>query len=724
MVNAIPENESIDSSSIQPTWKNAPSRDDLYADYSASETSQDYLRTKLTEWEVTRDGGTIPKKVRKGRSIARPKVVRELNEWKYPALSEPILGTKDLFSVKPVGSEDVDAAKQNSLILNNQWSTKINRTKLVDDVVRTVVDEGTVIVKTGWNSVEGTKLVETEQPVYASPEESFAMIQQAVQSGSMDEEQAKAILSSGEPMQVGTEIVYLPEDTLVENCPSYEVCITANVTIDPTCDGEMENAMFVIHDYETSYAELKLDEYYKDPETGEEFGFYYNLNEVTFESEDATYDEYRSPEANSFTFADKPRMKVTAQEYWGYWDTQGDGVLVSIIATWIGDTMIRLEENPFPHGRPPFSVATYMPVRKSVYGEPDAEILAENQDSIGRMTRAIHDVTAKQAVGQEFIDENFFPSPSQKNAYEKGNTVYYRSQMDPKRAIWKNATQEIGQTPFNIIAWQEKKAAEMTGTVGLSGTNNGNKLNGNTAQRDAMDPASKRELSVLRRISAMLVDMARMTIAMNQVFLSEKEVVRITGNEFVTIARDDLEGNFDLAVDVSTPEKDEDQATKIMKLMQTNAANMDPEIAKMHYVAMAELWKLPTLANAVKEYQPQPPPPNPIQEMLDQLAIQKAQLENDVLRKEMEDIDSKIFERLSRTENNLKSDATLKEAKAEQAIATAEKLSAETDVIDQEFLNVETGQARQEDLEDRELDAVYKERDQISQTNKDIKLVL
>jgi len=40
------------------------------------------------------------------------------------------------------------------------------------------------------------------------------------------------------------------------------------------------------------------------------------------------------------------------------------------------------------------------------------------------MTRAIHDTTAAIAVGQDFIDENFFPSPTQKNNYEKGNTVY------------------------------------------------------------------------------------------------------------------------------------------------------------------------------------------------------------------------------------------------------------------------------------------------------------
>ena len=99
-------------------------------------------------------------------------------------------------------------------------------------------------------------------------------------------------------------------------------------------------------------------------------------------------------------------------------------MLVPIVATWIGTTLIRLEENPFPHKRLPFSMATYMPVKKDVTGEPDAELLRENQESIGKLTRAAHDIVTEQAVGQEFIDETFFPSESAKQQYYKGNTVF------------------------------------------------------------------------------------------------------------------------------------------------------------------------------------------------------------------------------------------------------------------------------------------------------------
>ena len=340
-----------------------------------------------------------------------------------------------------------------------------------------------------------------------------------------------------------------------------------------------------------------------------------------------------------------------------------------------------------------------MPVVRSVHGEPDAELLKENQEAIGRMTRAIHDITAKQAIGQEFIDESFFPSPSAKNSYEKGNTVYYRSGFDPKQAIWRKDVQQIGSAPFDIIAWQTTDANELTGVKPFSGPG-GAKMGGTKEDRDSMDATAKRDLSILRRLSDMLfIDMARMTIANNQEFLSEEEVVRITDEEFVTIKRDDLQGDFDLRVQVSTPEKDEDQANKIMKLMQTNAANMDPEISKMHYVKMAELWKLDDLAMSVSNFQPQP---NPQQQELMALQIEEQKLKNALAQKQLEDYDSKIYERLSRTDENTTGDALLKQAKAEQALATAEKIKSETDILDSSFLEIQTGVKRQKEIEDQE----------------------
>ena len=686
--------------SIQPDWSNPPSQADLDADYISAESGQDTYRSKLEEWNVTRDGGPeIPGKA-VNRSKARPKVVRKHNEWKYPALEEPFLSSNNLFRVSPATHADTEAAEQNGKVLNYQWNTKINKTSLVTDIVRVVVDDGTVITKTGWEVETEIQEVEKEVPVYATAEESILLMRQAVESGQMPPEQAQAMLETGEALQVGTKIEIVEEEVLTKNQPTYEVCVTADVTVDPTCNGVVADALFVIHEYDTSYADLKSDEHGTE-EDGEEYGIYYNLDYIVPEDGDTEYNPALSEESNDFEFQDKARKRLKAYEYWGYWDIQGDGTLVSIVATWIGKTLIRLEENPFPHGRIPFSVATYMPVKNSVHGEPDAELLRENQDSIGKMTRAIHDITARQAVGQEFIDENLFPSPSQKNAYEKGGTVYIRSGFDAAKAIHRKDVQAPGSAPFDVIAWQANDANELTGNKPF-GDGNSPRMGGDQQSRDSMDATAKRELSILRRLSNLLfVDMGRMTVSMNQAFLSEEEVIRVTDREFVTISRDDLQGDFDLRVQVSTPERDADQATKIMKLLQTNAASMDPEITKMHYVQLAKLWQLDTLAEAVATYEPQP---DPAQQEMVQLQLEEQRLKNANLMAELDDTQSKIAERISRASEN-SGDKALDAAKTEQALAVTEKVKSETDVIDASFLYLQSGQKRQDEIDDQEYTA-------------------
>lgn len=684
---------------IQKGWKNAPSVEDLRADWNAAENGQNEFRIRLLDYERTREGGQEITVTGVGKSTARPLVVRKANEWKYPALEDPILSSNSLFNISPRNPADEAAATQNGQMLNYQWNTQIQKTKLVTDIVRTVVDEGTVIVKTGWETETAIKEVEEEVPVYASPEESLAMMQQLVQSGQMSPEQARAMLETGEPMQTGTKMEMVEKEVLTKNQPSYEVCLNANVIIDPTCDGVVADALFAIHEYDTSFAELENNKYEKD-EDGEEFGFYHNLDYVLPDDGDPDYDAYKSVESNNFEFGDKPRKRMRAYEYWGYWDVHGEGTLTSIVATWIGNTMIRLEENPFPHGRIPFSVTTYMPIKKSVHGEPDAALLKENQESIGNMTRAIHDITARQAVGQEFIDENLFPSPSAKNQYEKGNTVYYRTGFDPQKAIYRKDVQQVNSTPFDVINWQQQDANELTGTKAFAGPG-GARMNGSKQDRDSMDATAKRELSILRRLSDLLfVDMARMTISMNQVFLSEEEVIRVTDREFISIRREDLQGEFDLKIKVSTPERDEDQAQKLMTLLQTNAATMDPEIVKLHYIKLAQLWKHEDLAEAVKNFEPAGPSPQ--EQELMQLQLDEQKLKNALAQKQLEDYDSKIFERLSRQEENLSADVALKQAKAAQAISTAAKIDEETDILAQSFLEIQTGSKRQAEIEDQE----------------------
>src|SRR5690606_12328896 len=122
-------------------------------------------------------------------------------------------------------------------------------------------------------------------------------------------------------------------------------------------------------------------------------------------------------------------------------------------------------------------------------------------------------------------------------------------------------------------------------------------------------------------------------IAMNAAFLSEEEVVRITNEEFVTIRREDLKGNFDVKVDISTFEVDSEKAQDLGFMLQTLGPNMDPSISMMLLAEIAELKRMPVLAHRLRTWQP--PPPDPVQQQIQQLQLLK-------LQKEIERLDSEI----------------------------------------------------------------------------------
>lgn len=688
---------------LQPKWKNEPDFEDLNKDLLMSNSSHTMVREALILRNEQFNGGKQLITSAKGRSVTRPKLIRKQAEWKYASLEEPFLSTQDMFKINPRTAEDVDAANQNEILINYQWSTKVKKVKLINDIVRYLVDEGSVIVKVGWEAEEGTTVVEEDVPDYASPEESVAMLRSKVESGQMSLQEAQGIMSSGQPMQKGTKREYVEKTVLTKNQPTYTVCNTANVRIDPTCEGVLEYANFIIHEYDTSFAELKKDEYivshdeqeYLDPTTATiktkkvktEKGFYKNLDVLGNMELQSIADPYGSVSGRTFKFNDKPRKKIRAYEYWGFWDINGDDVLVPIVATWVENILIRLEENPFPHKRLPFAIATYMPVKREVHGQSDGDLLIDNQNTIGRMTRAAEDITVSMAVGQTFIDEQLFPSPAQKANFEKGNTVYFRHGVDPRTAVHKQSIEPVPQSVFQMIQIQNAEAESLSGTRAFGQSNAGHALGGSDSNKNTLDATSKRELSILRRVSEMLKDIARMTVSMNQSFLEEQEVVRIT-NQFIAIRRDDLVGDFDFDMDISTPERDSERAQKLTMLLQTNVANMNPAIQHLMYKKLAMLWKMPDLAQQLGDYEA--PQPQPDEQEMRMLQLENLRLENVKLKKSIEDLDSKISQRVAIAIDK-ESDSHTKAAQVDYFEGRANQANAMADSINQEFIHKQDG---------------------------------
>jgi hypothetical protein len=472
-----------------------------------------------------------------------------------------------------------------------------------------------------------------------------------------------------------------------------------------------------------------------------ESGIYHNLDKLNLNADnEKEYGDSSSRSYNNsadFQFEDDARKRLIAYEYWGEWDINGDETTQPIVATWIQNTLIRLELNPFPHKQIPFSIAAYMPVKGELRGQPDGSLLIENQEMIGRMMRAANDITTTKAIGQKLVQENLFSNSSEWDAYRAGNDAQFQANVDPKQAIYQANVDQVDPSVFQMIDMYTQDAAQMTGVSAaqnMSGGSGGVYRN-KEAVRSAADASAKRELGILRRLILQgFNDMGRKTVQNQQVYASQEETFRITSEEFIVVRREDLQGEFDITIDVSTPEAEGEKAERLNMLMQTNQANMDPELQKIFYTEILRLWKMPAAEKAVKEFQPQP---DPAEEEMKQLQLQKARLELQEVQmrmaetgKKIEDMDSKIIERISRQEENLQADIAMKQsqgeqyraqaeklrAEAEKLMAEASKLESETDEIDREFLDKYDGHAdKRKEIKD-EFDAVNRKEEILLQS--------
>lgn len=654
-------------------WQNEPSVRQLKLDLENAKTSHDEQITKIKKWSdlLHVRGSVRPKRV-KNRSGVQPKLIRRQAEWRYSALTEPFLGSNKIFKVSPTSFEDPEAARQNELVLNWQFRTKLNRVKLIDDYVRSTVDEGTSILRLGWK--RATVKVKEKVPVYThyalETEEQAQAFQQALALSEEDPrnfelsmtpeviEAVKLYKETGQPtyaQQTGEEEVEI--EKIIENRPTVEVMNPQNVIIDPSCEGDIDKALFVAVSFETNKAELlKEGKRYK------------NLDKINWEANTPlTQTDHESRTPDTFNHHDATRKKVVAYEYWGFYDIKGDGVLVPIVATWIGDVMIRMELNPFPDQKLPFVVVPYLPVKRELYGEPDAELLEDNQAILGAVSRGLVDLLGRSANGQQGFAKGML-DPLNRRRYENGQDYEFNPNMPPQAGLIEHKYPEIPQSALLMLNLQNQEAEALTGVKSFAGGMSGEAYGDVAAGiRGVLDAASKREMAILRRLAKGMSEVGRKIIAMNQEFLSEQEVVRLTNEEFVTVNREDLAGEFDLEVDISTAEVDNAKSQDLAFMLQTIGPNEDPEMRRMILAEIADLKRMPALARKIRSFKPEPDP------MMDQIK----QLEMRKLQAEVAELESKV---------------ALNQAKAKEAQSKAEK-------TDLDYVEQETGTSHAREME-------------------------
>ena len=361
--------------------------------------------------------------------------------------------------------------------------------------------------------------------------------------------------------------------------------------------------------------------------------------------------------------------------------------------------MIRLEENPYPDKQLPFVVVQYLPPDyETVYGDADASLLKDNQDIIGAVSRSMIDLIGRSANAQQGIRKDLL-DPINSKRFKDGLDFEYNPVSNVKDALFTTKIPEIPRSALEMIQLQNNEAEALTGVKAFTGGISGDALGSSVGGiRSALDATAKRELGILRRLSDGLKEIGKKIIAMNSVWLSDEEVIRITDEEFVAIKRSDLAGNFDLSLSVSTAEADNQKASELSFMLQTTGGVLPLEITKLILAKIANLRKLPDLAKQIEEFQPQPDP----------IAQEKAMLEVELLK-------AQITNEYSKAREN-EEDINLKSARAANELAKAGKTASEKDKLDLDFVEQASGLQQERELEKQVVGLQFKDR--LSKENK------
>lgn len=614
----------------------------LKADLKAADLLKREQDALIAKWKNEYNGAPYGNE-QKGKSSIVSRDIKKQSEWQHATIVDPFVSTSEVIKATPITWEDEAAAKQNELLLNTQFCRKFDRFNFISKAVKVLDREGTLVVQTGWD-YEDEEVTTVAEVVIVDPVTGMEFI--------TEEEVTETIVK--------------------KNQPTAKVCRNEDIYIDPTCQDNLDNAQFVIYRYETDLSTLKKD------------GRYKNLDKVAKHgTEDVDYD---SPDDTDFKFSDEPRKKLLVYEYWGNYDVNGDGIAEPIVCCWINDVIIRLQSNPYPDGKPPFIVVPFNSVPFQIHGESNAELIGDNQKVKTAIIRGIIDNMAQSNNGQVAVRKGALDQVNRRKFLAGSNFEFNGSQND----FWQGSYNAIPKSAFDVIGLMNNEIESITGTKSFSGGINGGSL-GTTATgaRGALDATATRRMNIVRNIAENLVKpLIRKWMSYNSEFLEDEEVIRVTNDQFVPVRRDDLDGRIDIDITIATAEDNAAKSQELSFLLQTLGPNEDPAIRREIMADIMELMRMPDQAKRIREYQPKP---DPVQEQLKQLELERIMLENEKLKADISD-------KLARANENT-IDAELKRNKAAVEAAKARKLSSEADMTDLKFIKEDEGYAHLERVE-------------------------
>jgi len=579
-------------------------------DYESAKEAKNGIDKKMQTWLDEYNGEPYGNES-DGHSKIVVKDIKKAVEWFLPNAIEPFVKKNRIVKLEGITADDVKRAGVAEKLLNYQFVRNFDRYSFMYDCFKVGAVEGTTVVKCGWELEEETLV---EKLDVWTPEQLIQLESTGVEI-SINEE---------------TNVATITKRKVLVNRPTAVVVKNGKFFIDPTADS-IASADYTVEDIDVTSSSLKKDDIYK------------NLDKISgssFDRDDSNAEIARNEKGSNLGYntqdyesGDESLKKMTMHEYWGDMDINDTGIAVPVVVSWIGNVMIRMEENPYPDREKPYVSTAFTKTPFMFWGESLAEFLSDGQFIHSGIMRAMLDNVAQSNNGFKFFKKGALDPYNKKKLLSGiGGAIEINGDQSD---MWDGNFNQMPQTIFNLYEMIQRDNESISGISNAAQGLDSRALSTATSANIVASMGQKRMMEIVRSYSENIVkELVRKWISYDKVYLNPQEVMRISG-KYIEFTPDDIDGSYDIDITVGVDGIEESKANQITMLMQQIsglAGTVDPKTLHSLLAKLADIWGFADVAAELEAYEQ--PAPDPIQQQVAQLEIEKLQAEIDKIKSE------------------------------------------------------------------------------------------
>ena len=554
------------------------------------------------------------KKERAGHSRIKCSDIMDTIEWMMPSFIKAFAGTTESISISPQNEEDVAKAEKLERLLNWQFMGRhCKGFTVIYEWVKSCLIYGTSVIKITWQDKyikKGFDLpIATDDQIYQMQGDDMVKDldgePQDIQAGTVIDEDILALANTDPTLlnyigQVNSQSMQV-QPVALDNFrvwrnvhgkkliksysgPLVEVISPEDFYMDPEAKS-IEDAQFVIHRVWRTYGYLKEKE--RD-------GIYSNVDEVKAWLDRDKESYINSERAQRYNSADAidpanyaidsedkqiARHKLEVFEWWGLLDLTDEGYQEPYLVVFCGETILRMELNPYGHGQPPFEVLRPMLDPFKFTGVSVPELVGEFQAVKTALFRQILDNVSYQNNGAWLVNRN------------AGVDINALLNMRPNTIVRSNITSgavvpltppNLQGYPLTMIELVDSMLQKRTGVTSYNQGLDANSLNKTATGITKIMDASVQRTELQARVMAEtgIKPAFQKILMLNQQFMDQTVVIRVF-NKPLEISPDDLIGDFDVSVDVGgATSKNETRVQQMMMLIQSSSLMMSTGVMR------------------------------------------------------------------------------------------------------------------------------------------------